>query len=47
MIKYICTNCNYISEAKKSLECDFCGNKNIEKVKSAHELLDEVDNFFG
>lgn len=46
MKKYVCTNCNYSFLAKKAVECNFCGNKNIEEVKSADELLDEIDKLF-
>lgn len=46
MKKYICTNCNYTFISKNSAECDFCGMKNLEEVRSAEGLIDEVDNLF-
>lgn len=46
MKKYICTNCNYTFTSKNQSECDFCGMKNLEEVKSAEELIDEVAKLF-
>ena len=46
MKKYICTNCNYIFISKNPVECDFCGMRKLEEVKSAEELINEIDKFF-
>ena len=39
---WICTNCNYKFNSKDPSGCPYCGRENIEKEKSAGDLLEEV-----
>ena len=43
MGRYLCTNCNYRFESQRPLDCPYCGMDQIEKEKSASELLEEVE----
>jgi len=43
MAKFICSKCNYRFESEKAKDCPYCGEKSIEKEKSASELIEEVE----
>lgn len=42
MAKFICNECGYRFDATKIKECPYCGKEEIEKEKSAEELIDNV-----
>ena len=44
MVKFICINCNYRFERDDAYDCPYCGNEDIEKEKSAGELLKEIED---
>jgi len=47
MIGFICTNCKYRFKARFQDKCPYCGDKMVEKEKSADELVQEVENLLG
>jgi predicted RNA-binding Zn-ribbon protein involved in translation (DUF1610 family) len=40
---HICTSCNFRFETRDPGDCPYCGRNDIERNKSASELLDEVE----
>jgi len=44
MESFVCTNCGYrfSSEKGNSKKCPYCNGENIEKEKSAEELVDNI-----
>jgi len=44
MAMHTCTSCNFRFETKSPSDCPYCGRDNLERDKSASELLEEVEN---
>jgi len=45
-MKFVCKECNYRFESdldQKDKLCPYCGEKGVEKEKSADEMLKDVD----
>ena len=42
MVEFVCVECGYRFEADKKKRCPYCGETNIEKDKSAEELIENV-----
>ena len=37
-----CLNCNFRFESKEQKRCPYCENNNLEKEKSAEELVEDI-----
>ncbi len=42
MTSFVCINCGYRFDSDKKKECPYCGKRNVEKKKSADELVNNV-----
>ena len=42
MTAFICINCGYKFESEEGKKCPYCASENIEKEKTANELVDNV-----
>ena len=44
MINFICKNCNFKFKAKRASSCPYCDKQDVEREKSAEDLLEEAEN---
>jgi rubrerythrin len=44
MEMWVCKNCNFRFRSNRPLDCPYCEKKDLERVKSAGEYLEEVEN---
>ncbi|MBT4135741.1 hypothetical protein HOD75_04385 [archaeon] len=44
---WICRNCNFRFKSGSPLDCPYCGKEEVEKEKSAIELVNEVAQLLG
>ncbi len=42
MVEYVCSKCSFRFRAKKEERCPYCSNTNVDRERSASEILDEV-----
>jgi predicted Zn-ribbon and HTH transcriptional regulator len=43
MVSFVCNDCGYRFESEKGKRCPYCASENVEKDKSAEDLVESVE----
>ncbi len=44
MAVFICNDCGFRFESDEGRKCPYCAGRNIEKEKTAEELIESIEN---